>query len=96
MDSNEKEAGILQVLAERLESQRLPRALAMKKRVDDGETLNELDIQFLKEVLNDAQRVMPFVENHPEWQSLAAGMVNLYQEITKKALENERHQKGKP
>ncbi|KDM89633.1 hypothetical protein [Photobacterium galatheae] len=95
MDSKEKEAGILQALAERMESQRLPRALAMKKRVDDGETLNELDIQFLKEVLDDAQRIMPLVERHPEWQSLAASLINLYQEITRKALENEDHQKGK-
>jgi len=96
MDNNEKEAGILQALAERLESQRLPRALAMKKRVDDGDTLNELDIQFLKEVLDDAQRLMPIVERHPEWQNLAASLINLYQEITTKALENETHQKGKP
>ncbi|UIP30596.1 hypothetical protein [Photobacterium sp. TLY01] len=96
MDSKEKEAGILQALAERLESQRLPRALAMKKRVDDGDTLNELDIQFLKEVLDDAQRLMPIVERHPEWQNLAASLINLYQEITTKALENETHQKGKP
>ncbi|KKC98744.1 hypothetical protein [Photobacterium halotolerans] len=96
MDSKEKEAGILQALAERLESQRLPRALAMKKRVDDGDTLNELDIQFLKEVLDDAQRLMPIVERHPEWQNLAASLINLYQEITSKALENETHQKGKP
>ncbi|GAB6260853.1 hypothetical protein L4174_016810 [Photobacterium sp. CCB-ST2H9] len=95
MDNNEKEAGIIQALAERMESQRLPRALAMKKRVDDGETLNELDIQFLKEVLDDAQRIRPLVERHPEWQTLAAGMIHLYQEITRKALENENNQKGK-
>ncbi|MDO6709002.1 hypothetical protein [Photobacterium sp. 1_MG-2023] len=95
MDSKEKEAGILQALAERMESQRLPRALAMKQRVDDGETLNELDIQFLKEVLDDAQRIMPLVERHPEWQNLAASLINLYQEITTKALENENYQPGK-
>ncbi|MEL6116121.1 hypothetical protein P0Y67_12965 [Photobacterium sp. SP02] len=95
MDSKEKEAGILQALAVRLESQRLPRALAMKKRVDNGETLNELDIQFLKDVFDDAQRIMPIVERHPEWQSLVANLIGLYQEITSKALENEEHQKGK-
>ncbi|UTV30270.1 hypothetical protein [Photobacterium atrarenae] len=92
MDREEKDAGILQALAERMESQRLPRALSIKERVDNGETLNELDIQFLKEVLEDAQRAMPLMERHPEWQSLAASLINLYKEITDKALENEKNQ----
>ncbi|UXI03892.1 hypothetical protein [Photobacterium sp. TY1-4] len=95
MDKEEKDAGILQAVAERMESQRLPRALSMKERVDNGETLNDLDIQFLKEVLEDAHRAMPLMERHPEWQSLAASLINLYKEITDKALENEQNQTGK-
>lgn len=94
MDSEEKEAGILQALAERLESQRLPRALSIKERVDNGESLNALDIQYLKEVLEDAQRIMPLMERHPEWQSLVASLINLYKEITDKALENEQNPPG--
>jgi len=47
---SEKEAGIIQVLAMRLETQRLPRALALKMKVTQGEALNELDIKFLEEI----------------------------------------------
>ena len=47
MTESEKTAGIIQVLATRLETQRLPRALALKEKVDQGERLNELDMTFL-------------------------------------------------
>ena len=74
-----KDQAIIQVLAERLESQRLPLALALKERVDKGETLAEHDIIFLEEVFQDAQHVQSLMERHPEWQPLAAQMMHLYQ-----------------
>jgi hypothetical protein len=85
-----KDAGLIQVLAERMEKQRLPRALALKEKVDQGETLNESDLQFLTEVFKDALNLQSLLQRHPEWQSLAAKMIHLYKEITDKALENEK------
>lgn len=90
MADESKDTGLIQVLAERLDTQRLPRALSLKDKVDRGETLADFDIRFLEEVFKDAQRLRPLVERHPEWQSLAAKMISLYQEITDKALENEK------
>jgi hypothetical protein len=84
-----KDDGLIQVLAERLASQRLPRALSLKDKVDGGETLSEFDIHFLEEVFEDAQRIRSLLDRHPEWQSLAAQVLHLYKEITGKALENE-------
>lgn len=94
MADDSKDAGLIEVLAKRLEQQRLPKALALKEKVDGGETLNEFDIQFLEDVFRDAQQVGDLVERHPEWHELAAKMIHLYKEITDKALENER--KGHP
>jgi hypothetical protein len=89
-ESTDKEAGIIQALAERLEKQRLPMTLKLKEKVDQGGLLNEADIAFLEEVFAGAAQLRPMLDAHPEWQELAARMVSLYGEITAKALENEQ------
>jgi len=90
MTDESKDAGLIQVLAKRMETQRLPRTLSLKDKVDQGETLNEFDIHFLKEVFQDAQKIMPLVDRHPEWHDLGARLIHLYKEITEKALKNEQ------
>ena len=90
MSESNNDAGTIQVLLERLNKFLLPRALAVKTRVDAGEKLTETDIQFLKEVLAHARQVEPLAATHLEYKSLAARVVNLYDEITRKALENEK------
>ena len=92
MTDTSKDAGVMQVLVERLETQRLPRALDLKEKVDRGETLTEFDIQFLDEVFKDAHELRPLLERNPQWQELAAKMFGLYTEIMDKALENEKAQ----
>ena len=90
MTDNTNDAGLITVLVERLNNQRLPRALALKEKVNGGETLDEFDISFLETVLNDANNVKGLVDRHPEWQPIAAKMLQLYNEIAAKALENEQ------
>jgi hypothetical protein len=87
------DAGTIQALLERLEKFRLPRALAVKKRVDAGELLTESDIQFMKGVMEDAANAQSVLAKHPEYQKLAVQLTSLYGEITRKALENEKAQK---
>ncbi len=91
MSGSTREAGIIQALLERLETQRLPRALAMKERVDRGERLGEFDIQFLETVFADARQIQSAVGGrHPEYDELVARVVHLYKEILDKAMENEK------
>ena len=88
-ESDKEAAGLVQVLAERFETQRLPRALALKKKVDGGERLNDLDIAFLEDVFTDSERIKPLLDQHPEWHKLFAQMAGLYAVILSKARENE-------
>ena len=89
MTDTSKDAALIQVLVERLEKTRLPVALELKEKVDQGELLNDIEIKYLEDVLGDVEQVKPLLDRHPEWQELAARMLSLYNEITTKALENE-------
>ena len=89
MTEDSKDEGVITVLLQRLEQQRLPRLLDFKEKVENGEQLNDFDIEYLSEVLADAEKVGPLVERHPEYADLVTKMVSLYKEITEKALENE-------
>ncbi len=82
--------GVLETLLHRFETYRLPRALRTKDKVDAGETLNELDLEFLEKVLNDTQEVTRLVDRNPKYQTIATEAIHLYHHITEKALENER------
>ena len=89
MSESSKDSGMIQVLAERFENQRLPRVLSIKEKVDKGGVLDEFDIKFLEQVFEDANTIKPLLDRHPEWQPLAARMVHLYKDITETALKNE-------
>jgi hypothetical protein len=52
MSKLSEDMGILTVLVQRLESQRLPRLLALQEKVDRGELLSDEDIAFLEEIPN--------------------------------------------
>jgi len=90
MVDESNDAGLIQVLATRLENQRLPRVLSLKEKVDRGETLDDYELNFLEEVIDDGKKIQPLLERHPEWQNLATKIIHLYKEITEKALENEK------
>jgi len=95
MVDTSKDAGVIQVLAKRMESQRLPAILAIKEKVDQGEILSDYNIRFLEQVLQDARSLKPLVERHPEWQPLVAKIVHLYKQVTELALENEKNNMNK-
>jgi hypothetical protein len=84
-----KETGVLVALARRMTDERLPKALALKERVDRGQVLNELDLRFLEQVVEDTRRIQPILESNPRAKEVAGRMLQLYREITQKALQNE-------
>ena len=88
LDSTDE--GVLTVIVERMQEQRFPRALELKAKVDAGEILDDFDIDFLERVFEDCTRLNPLLDRHPDYQDLAARMMNLYHAITTQALANEQ------
>ena len=90
MTDSTGDQGVIAVLLERFEKQRLPKALRLKKRVDAGERLSESDIEFLEDVFDTMKQAQPLVERNPEYKKLVASAIDLYKEITERALQNEQ------
>ena len=90
MTTPDQEKGEMAALMERFETQRLPRALALKEKVDKGECLDEFDMSFLQDVFADSTQAMPMLARHPEYKELASKVASLYREITDKALANQK------
>lgn len=90
MKHDEKDLGTVTVLLERMAKQRLPRLLEIKASVDGGECLSSVDLAYLEEVLSESGRSRQLIEHFPEHRDLVNKVANLYQEVTAKALENEK------
>lgn len=90
MTESSKDTGVILALIERFEKQRLPKLLTLKEKVDKGDVLDDPDIAFLDQVIHDAIQSKPLMDEHPEWQNFCANVVHLYEEITEKALDNEK------
>ena len=90
MTEASKELGVMAVLAKRMVEERLPKALALKERIDRGEKLNELDLLFLEQVVKDANQIRPVLKDDARAMKVAAQVLQLYREISEKALQNEQ------
>jgi len=86
MSDKTMDEGLLEVLLERLEKQRMPRLLDIQKKVDAGNSLEDFDLEFLEMSMSDAKKSIPLIDRHPEYHSLSAKVIMLYKDITEKAL----------
>lgn len=94
MDKTKKDLGVIMALLQRFERYRLPATLKLKEKVDRGETLNKRDMQFLSQVEADAKKIRPILDRNPQYQDLVENATKLFNEVTQKALENEKREKG--
>lgn len=90
MNIDLNDTAIIQVVLERFEKQRLPRIVEIKKKTDNGEILNEFEIEFLSNAIHDARALLPVLERHPEYEPLLSQVIHYYKEVTDRALENEK------
>jgi len=83
--------GTMQALLERATNERLPRALEIKERVDNGDRLTDLDIDFLEQVFKEGQENRQYAAKFPEYMDIISKFVHIYEDIMAKALENEKN-----
>ncbi|MDH5570546.1 MAG: hypothetical protein OEY89_02200 [Gammaproteobacteria bacterium] len=89
MIDSSKETGMILAVLERCKNQKLPRALALKAKVDGGEKLSEYDIRFMEEAIKDANQIKPLLDRHPEFSPLVSRIFHLFKDISEKSLANE-------
>lgn len=88
MTANANDQGVIQVLLDRFNQQRLPKALQLKDKVDRGEALSDADVAYLAAIHDDIRELQPLVQRNSEYEALVVKGINLYQEIAAKALAN--------
>ena len=86
------DTGVTVALLDRLCSHYLPRALDIQRKIQRGGRLDEFDIRFLDQAVEDALEQRGRLAQHPELTAIIGKMVHLYHEITAQALANEEHQ----
>lgn len=94
MDQKEEDAGSLTLLLERFTEYRLPRAERMLDRVNAGEKLTDYDLHWLKQIHEEGKKNRDLLRRNPAYREVVARMVDLYAQITTKALENEQANPG--
>jgi len=90
MDPKQHDTGIIIVLLQRFEKQRLPLIVEMELRLENGDNLSEFDIDYLSDALHDARKILPYLDRHQEYRPLLAKVMHYYKEITDTALSNEK------
>ncbi len=92
MNNNLKDKMILEVLLERFEKIRLPRLLNIKAKVEQGNRLDNFDMEFLEEVFVDTRENKHYLDNaDDELKGIFMKVLDLYKDITEKAMENEQN-----
>jgi len=91
VENESEEDGVFFAIMSEMESLHLPRALDLKAKLDQGGALDDMDIDFLERVFEDAEALKPLMARHPECHELAAQVLSLYHDITSKALEGEQN-----
>jgi hypothetical protein len=80
---------MLRAVVEEFRRHRLPRLVTLKEKVDAGGKLDDLDLEFLEKVFEDANRTISSTTDNHDLHDFCLHVVHLYNVITERALRNE-------
>ena len=90
MNETLQDTGVITVLLQRFESQNLPKLLALKDKVELGDSLNNIDVIFMKEIASNFEEIKPLLSRHPKFEPLVTKAIQLYTDIMNVAMDNEQ------
>lgn len=89
MTETSKDLGVALAVLERFTEDTLPKALEIRKRLDQGGQLDHWDIEFLEELFKRSEQIKPLVDRHVEYQDIYAQAAHLYKSIVEQAVANQ-------
>ena len=81
--------GVIQSLAQEYEHHRLPRLFRLKDKIDRGEAINDIDLEYMCKQLKDTSLAMHLIVNYPELREFCLIMGHLCKDICEGALHNQ-------
>lgn len=90
MNNPSKDYGVSTVLLNRFVNHRLPIALRIKTRVEEGACLTEAELSFLHLLIDDATQNRTIINGNPQCQQVFINVVHFYHDIVNRAFENEQ------
>jgi hypothetical protein len=90
MDQEEKDRGTIAALMIKFTEYRLPRVERMLEDVRAGEKLTDIDIDYLELIYNEGKSNRALWQRHPEYNTILTKFTDLYLEIVRLGLENEK------
>lgn len=89
MDPETEQTAVKEAVLEQLNNEDLPKLLQLQERVDNGEAINDHDLQLLERVMQEIHSLQSLAQNNPELEKLFAQVTALYTDTTAKAVDNE-------
>ena len=90
MDQRKQDLGILMASLEKFEHWRHRDADQISQKLDRGEAMTDVQIEFPEHCLEELRSVLGIVERNPDYQHLAEQVLEYYQDLTSRALSNEK------
>ncbi len=89
--NDQEHEGVEEAVLEQFVEHTLPIVMEIKEHVDAGKALTEGELEIMDRLIHRAHNFGPIAYEFPELQSLIAKIIDLYEEITEEALDNEQH-----
>lgn len=68
----------------------LPEALAIQKKLNNNQRLNDIDVAHLNNFLIYTRKVLPNIQRHPDYGHFISKLILLHKEMIEQSLEKEK------